>query len=158
MAYERRLPAVVVGPGKPGQLKVAVGRGEQQFVTDVSAELLGSSLTMPNSEFVAVVEGREVARVEPAGRAWLVIQDRIRVVLNRDWDPIGVANMVDDEYDMYIGRIYSLLVNGSSDRSIAEYLLSVETERMGLTATPLERLLEIASTLRTLELPPMTRK
>ena len=49
MAFERRLEAVVVGPGKPGQVRVALGRGQHQFVADVSFELLqpflsGSSL------------------------------------------------------------------------------------------------------------------
>ena len=36
---------------------------------------------------------------------WLTIQDQIRAVLNSDWDPIGVADIVDDEYDMYIAHI-----------------------------------------------------
>jgi hypothetical protein len=97
MAFERRLEAVVLGPGKPGQLRVALGRGEHQFVADVQFDLLQPSLRMPNSEFVAVVNGRELVRIEPAGRIWLTIQDQIRVVLNRDWDPIGVADIVDDE-------------------------------------------------------------
>jgi hypothetical protein len=39
MAFERRVEAIVIGPGKPGQLKVTFGRGQQEFVADVSAEL-----------------------------------------------------------------------------------------------------------------------
>jgi hypothetical protein len=109
MAYERRLEAVVLGPGRPGELKVTVGRGQQQFVADVPVELLHPSLRLPNSEFVAVVNGRDLVGVERAGRVWLTIQNQIRGVLNSDWDPIGVADIVDDEYDMYIGQIYSLL-------------------------------------------------
>jgi len=68
----------VLGPGRPGQVKVTLGRGQQQFVADVSAELLPSSLRIPNSEFVAVVNGRDVVRVEPAGQAWLAIQDQVQ--------------------------------------------------------------------------------
>src|SRR5258708_14798794 len=103
---ERRLEAVVIGPGKPGILKVAIGRGQGEFVADVPSEKLEPLLRLPNSHFVAVVEGRELVRVEPAGRIWLIIQDEIRSVLNIDWDPIGVvAGGINDEYDMYIGRI-----------------------------------------------------
>src|SRR5690348_3659793 len=97
---ERRLEAVVVGPGKPGFLKVTLGRGQGQFVVDVPVETLQPSLRLPNSQFVAVVKGREVVRVEPDGRAWLTIQDEIRSVLNTDWDPIGVVgDGIADEYD-----------------------------------------------------------
>jgi hypothetical protein len=115
MAFEKRLEAVVLGPGRPGEVKVALGRGEHQFVADVPFELLQPSLRTPNSEFVAVVKGRELVRIETAGRVWLTIQDQIRAVLNSDWDPIGVANIVDDEYDMYIGHIYSLLATDAAE-------------------------------------------
>jgi hypothetical protein len=120
---ERRLEAVVIGPGKPGILRVALGRGQGEFVANVPFEKLGPSLRLPNSHFVAVVEGRELVRVEPAGRIWLKIQDEIRSVLNTDWDPIGVVgDGINDEYDMYIGRIYSLLLSGASEQAIAEHL------------------------------------
>jgi len=154
MAYETRFAAVVLGPGKPGQLRVTLRRGQEQFVVDVAAELLYPSLRMPNSSFVAVVAGREILRVEPAGRAWLNIQDQIRAVLNRDWDPIGVVgDGIDDEYDMYIGQIQSSLTKVSSEQEIAEYLLWVETERMGLTGTPITQRLQVARNLKKLHLP-----
>jgi hypothetical protein len=54
MAFERRLEAVVLGPGRPGQVRVTLGFGQQQFVADVPVELLLPSLRLPNSEFVAV--------------------------------------------------------------------------------------------------------
>ena len=155
MAYERRLEAIVVGPGRPGELRVAVGRGEQTFVTNVRVELLHPSLRLPNSEFVAVVDGREIVRVEPAGRVWLTIQNEIRGVLNRDWDPIGVADIVDGEYDMYIGHLHSLLAKNASEQDLAEYLLWVELERMGLTGTPMDQLLRVAKNLQSLQLPPV---
>jgi hypothetical protein len=150
---EIRLEAAVIGPGGPSLLKVALGRGKTQFVIDVPCALLDPSLRLPNSHFVAVVEGRELVRVEPAGRIWLTIQDEIRSVLNTDWDPIGVADFVDDEYDSYIGRIYSLLASGTSEQSIAEHLLSIELEWMELKGTPMKELLEVAAKLRKLELP-----
>jgi hypothetical protein len=153
MAFERRLEAIVLGPGRPGQVKVTLGRGQQQFVADVSAELLPSSLRLPNSEFVAVVKGRDIVRVEPAGQAWLTAQNQMREILNRDWDPIGVADIVADEYDMYIGEIYSLLAKCASENEIAEYLLWVEVRRMGLTGTPIGQRLSAAKHLRELQLP-----
>jgi hypothetical protein len=153
MAFERRLEAVVLGPGKPGQVRVALGRGQNQFVVDVPFELLQPSLRMPNSEFVAVVNGRDLVRIEPAGRIWLTIQDQIRAALNTDWDPIGVADIVDDEYDMYIGDIYSLLVINADEQAIVDHLLWIELERMGLTGTPMNELLGVVANLRNLKLP-----
>lgn len=153
MAYERRLEAVVLGPGRPGQVKVTLGRGQQQFVADVPVELLGPSFRLPNSEFVAVVSGRDLVRVEPAGRIWLTIQNQICKVLNADWDPIGVADIVEDEYEMYVEHLHSLLAKGASEQDIAEYLLWVELERMGLTGTPTDQRLQVARNLQKLRLP-----
>jgi hypothetical protein len=155
MAYERRLEAVVLGPGRPGEVRVTVGRGQKQFVADVPVGLLHPSLRLPNSEFVAVVNGRDLVRVEPAGHVWLTIQNQIRNVLNSDWDPIGVADIVDDEYDMYIGQVHSLLAKDASEQDLAEYLLWVELERMGLTGTPMNQLLQVAKNLINLHLPPL---
>jgi hypothetical protein len=155
MVFERRLEAVVIGPGKPGQVRVALGRGERKFVADIPFDLLQPALRMPNSEFVAVVSGRDVVRVEPAGRIWLTIQDQIRVVLNGDWDPIGVADIVGDEYDSYIAQIHSLLVTNSTEQTIADHLLRIEHERMGLTGTPMSQLLRVAANLRSIQLPPV---
>lgn len=127
--------------------------GRQVRYVDVPFDRLPPLLRLPNSQFVAVVEGREVVRVESAGRIWLTIQDQIRSVLNADWDPIGVADIVDGEYDGYIGHIYSLLAGNVSERTIAEHLFSIERERMGLQGTPMDRLLAIAAKLRSLQLP-----
>jgi hypothetical protein len=150
---ERRLEAVVVGPGAPGFLKIALGRDDRRFVADVPADRLPASLRPPNSRFVGVVEGRDLIRVESAGRAWLDIQDRMRAVLNASWDPIGVAEDVDDEYDGYIGGILSLLRNDASVDVIAEHLSRIEVELMGLAGSPLTQLREVAVRLRQLQLP-----
>ena len=39
---------------------------------------------------------------------------KIRHVLNRDWDPIGVFPGVTDEYDSYAPRLYKMLVTEQS--------------------------------------------
>jgi hypothetical protein len=155
MAYERRLEAEVIGPGTPGKLRLTLGRGGNQFVSEVPAELLQPALRMPNSQFVAVVRGRDFVRTEPAGRIWLTIQDQIRIVLNSAWDPLGVADIADDGYDMYIGHIYALLSTHEGDQAIADHLLWIEVNRMGLSGSPQERLLQVAASLRSLELPQM---
>jgi hypothetical protein len=113
-----------------------LGQREQ----DVPAERVPPSLRIPNALFVAVVDRGQFQRVEPAGREWLEIQDRIRAVLNEDWDPIGVAGDVDDdEYDSYIAPIYHLLREGATPAGLADYLLQIETERMELHGLPGER-------------------
>lgn len=63
------------------------------------------------------------------------IRVAIRHVLLQTWDPIGIRDEpnAQDEYDMYIGDVYELLLDGASDEKIAEYLLWVATERMGFT-------------------------
>lgn len=150
---ERRLEAIVIGPGVSGGLQVAVGRDPHRFVANVPVEDVPPQLRFPNSQFVAVVDGRTVVRVESDGRPWLEIQDRIRVVLNQQWDPIGVADAVDDEYDGYIGAIYSLLRRSASEDAIANHLLSIEVERMGLVGSSLDKLRTVAARLRALQLP-----
>jgi hypothetical protein len=154
---ERRVEATVIGPGAPGQVKVALGGSDQQFVVEVPADRLPVALRLPNSQFVGVVQGRDLIRVEPAGRAWLEIQDRIRSILNTSWDPIGIGNDVDDEYDAYIGDVHSLLQNGSSVDAIAEHLSRIEVESMGLAGSRPSRLREVAAELRNLQLPVVRR-
>jgi hypothetical protein len=88
-----------------------------------------------------------------SGRAWREIQEKIRPVLNSVWDPIGVADMVDDEYDWYIGAIYVLIRDGADDRKISDHLLKLETTSMGLRGTSAERRHQVVAALRALELP-----
>ena len=147
----------MVGPGASGSIKVSIGRGRGQFVADVPADRLPGSLRSPNAQFVAVVEGREVVRVEPAGASWLEIQDLIRSVLNTSWDPIGVAGDSPDEYDGYIGGLYTLLRREPVDDVIVEHLRAIEVERMGLGEPSRDHLRSVVSQLRQLKLPDLAR-
>jgi hypothetical protein len=90
--------------------------------------------------------------VEIDGEAWLEIQERVRDVLNQQWDPIGVADVVEDEYDGYIGEIYAPLKSGSSEAELAEHLRSIEADEMELRVSPIEKLRTVADSLRRLEL------
>ena|SRR5260221_9415995 len=67
----------------------------------------------------------------------------IRDILMREWDPIGVRNIAgspEDEYDAYIDKIYTLLVDQDpSQEKIAAYLLDIQSRRMGLRITDAAR-------------------
>ena len=146
---ERRVEAHVIGPGAPGHLKVQVG----ERVLDVPSERIPPTLRLPNSRFVGVVQAGALLGVEPNGSAWLGIQDRVRTVLNAEWDPIGVADAAGDEYDGYIAGIYGMLRRDASLPELAAHLLRIERESMNLGGLPLERRLEVARSLRALDLP-----
>jgi len=148
-----RTEAVVIGPGSSGLLRVQLGRPPGEHVVDVRADCLPGLLRMPNARFVAEVEAGEVVGPAASGPAWLVVQDQIRGVLNADWDPIGVADQVQDEYDFYIDGLYRLLRAGSPEEAIAEHLRTIETERMEYPGQPLDRLRDVAAKLRGLRLP-----
>jgi hypothetical protein len=55
MAFERRLEAVVIGPGKPGQVRVALGRVEHKFVADKSFDM---QLIVDENQSVSANRGR----------------------------------------------------------------------------------------------------
>ena len=60
----------------------------------------------------------------------------VEQILFNDWDPIGVNMGFEafDEYDSYAPRIVSMWFDGSfTEETIVEYLLDVETKRMGLS-------------------------
>jgi hypothetical protein len=62
---------------------------------------------------------------------------RVRELLMREWDPIGVAGIPEaaDEYDTYVGKVYvMLMVERASSEVIAAYLFDVATKHMGMSA------------------------
>ncbi|WP_249136705.1 hypothetical protein [Bradyrhizobium tropiciagri] len=61
---------------------------------------------------------------------------RVREILLRDWDPIGVYGIpkAANEYDSYADKAYVMLMDdGASANAIALYLFKIATEHMGLT-------------------------
>ncbi len=89
------------------------------------------------------------ARVKRASE----IQDAIRQILFRYWDPIGVnsnENLM-DEYDSYIGGVYRILSESRSEDALIDYLTKTETEAMGLKEAPRDRLRSIAQMLLALD-------
>ena len=62
----------------------------------------------------------------------------LRVLLMTYWDPIGVNGIPEasDEYDTYLGPLAGKLREGADASGVCEYLSGIQTERMGLPATP----------------------
>jgi hypothetical protein len=61
---------------------------------------------------------------------------RVREILMRDWDPIGVAGISEaaDEYDRYADRAYVMLMDErATAEAIAAYLFEIATRHMGLS-------------------------
>jgi hypothetical protein len=69
------------------------------------------------------------------------------------WDPIGVGGPDQgwpaEEYDSYLLQAAGQLWKGQTDEAVADYLVKVETEHMGLTAVPeiRSRALDVAKTI-----------
>ena len=65
---------------------------------------------------------------------------RLREIGWSKWDPIGVGGpdhgWPADEYDSYLLQAAGQLWNGQPDEVVADYLVKIETEHMGLTAAP----------------------
>lgn len=80
------------------------------------------------------------------------IQNEIREVLYRNWDPIGVSgDSPDDEYDSYIGGVYRVLTGTRSISDLTEYLHLVEKERIGVVPSERKSLVPIAELLLAIE-------
>lgn len=62
---------------------------------------------------------------------------RVREMLWRDWDPIGISEIPGapkDEYDRYADRVFAMLADDrTAEKSIAAYLYEVAISSMGLT-------------------------
>jgi hypothetical protein len=84
------------------------------------------------------------------GEHW--IRESIAQIL-RDWDPIGVRDIPEaqDEYDGYVGGVYRLLNQGISVGALADYLLEIQTESLGLEPVGREKLIAIAERLLALD-------
>ncbi|MGE3166369.1 MAG: hypothetical protein AB7O52_15800 [Planctomycetota bacterium] len=65
----------------------------------------------------------------------LKLYKRCGEVLYYIWDPIGVAGApgARDEYESYLPQVFKLLRDGEGENQIVDYLVSVETDSMGLS-------------------------
>ena len=62
------------------------------------------------------------------------VHRQMRVVLARDWDPIGVGDAPGafDEYFGYVRGAYEVAVRTRSPEAVARHLIEIECDRMGL--------------------------
>lgn len=153
---EIRRDTVVLGPGKPGFLRLSLGRprgASAERIVEVPIDSLPAPLRVPNTRLIAVTDPEGVLRVEEyaVGRLRLDAEESVRRILIQ-WDPIGTADVVVDEYDGHIGGVLRLLRSKASERVIAEHLGAI-AEGMGLHRPPMDRLLSAASALRKVPLP-----
>jgi len=74
------------------------------------------------------------------------IHRQIDSVLLRDWDPIGASDVPEaqDEYRSYCRGVYDVAVRTRSARAVADYLIRVEQDQMGLSSRSADRLLPVA--------------
>ena len=81
------------------------------------------------------------------------VQEHIRLVLLRDWDPVGVRDIPEarSEYDSYVGQMYGLLASGASTAVLIDRLRQIEMVDMGLPASDSARLRAVVRKLRMLE-------
>src|SRR5438105_13500422 len=81
------------------------------------------------------------------------IQDSIRQVLFRDWDPIGVNDnpQLVDEYDSYIAPVYRILSGSRSEDDLIECLYRTEHDQIGTGCESSEQLRPVARKLLALD-------
>jgi hypothetical protein len=80
-----------------------------------------------------------------ASRVW---RARIRDILNRDWNPIGID--WEDEYDSYVGAIAAMIRDDKPDDRLMAYLEWAEADNMGLAPFNRARALKVIAALRAL--------
>ncbi|HXH61343.1 MAG TPA: hypothetical protein VNI20_08285 [Fimbriimonadaceae bacterium] len=71
-------------------------------------------------------------------RIYSTLMAEVERILLTKWDPIHVKGypMAEGEYLSYAGIVTGMLVRGTTASAVAEYLSSVETDRMGLNGNP----------------------
>lgn len=81
------------------------------------------------------------------------IQESIRDILLRDWDPLGVAGIPEaqEEYDSYIAPVYRILTDAPSEDRLVDFLYWTERDTMGLPGSPRQQLGRIARRLLALD-------
>jgi hypothetical protein len=87
-------------------------------------------------------------------KEWKRVLGEIRNVLVTVWDPIGIKDEpnAQDEYDSYLGPIFSLLTQRKSDEEIADYLVLLVNENMGLGGAKKEHMFATIHALRKIKL------
>ncbi|TDK66403.1 hypothetical protein [Sapientia aquatica] len=77
------------------------------------------------------------------------LYNRIDEVLHYIWDPIRVSGvpMARDEYHSYLPQVFSLVKEDASPDQIANYLIDVVTNKIGLSES-MDHALEVVNVLQ----------
>ena len=90
--------------------------------------------------------------LSPERRGAAEIQDAIRQILYRDWDPTRVCGAApEDEYDSYIGGVYRILSSSRSEDALIEFLAGAVEGVHGSQESAPERLRSVAQKLLALD-------
>jgi len=77
-----------------------------------------ASLRQLAGEILAISKGKKTTDSEIKKRdGWKLVYPKIKVIVN-ELDPLGVADMVDDEYDDLNFKIYSTLLTSKDEKKI----------------------------------------
>ncbi len=73
---------------------------------------------------------------------------RVDEVLHYLWDPIGISDapQARSEYSSYLPQVFKRVLNQDSKESTAKYLVSIETDFIGLSGNK-TKALDVAETL-----------
>jgi hypothetical protein len=121
---------------------------------DMSQEAIGLRLRTMNELWLLSIK---LMNSEPVngedtitrGSQALEIQDSIRKVLYRDWDPLGVNDhsSTEDEYDAYIAPVYRILVGNRSVNELVNKLTRMARDEIGVPPGDVEKLNSVANKL-----------
>jgi hypothetical protein len=81
------------------------------------------------------------------------IQDSIRQILFREWDPIGVndnPNLI-DEYDSCIAPVYRILTGSHSENELIDYLSKAASDILAESCDAREQFRPVAKKLLALD-------
>lgn len=67
----------------------------------------------------------------PPGMDLHTVEANLRYILNQ-WDPIGVAGIVQDEYDCLLAPLLTLLLQGANRAQLSQFLWSEVQDHFGL--------------------------
>jgi hypothetical protein len=81
-------------------------------------------------------------------KAARILMKRVRDTINREWNPIGVPDLPEDEYDGYIGAIASMIQNRSSDEVFLKYMKWVQVEQIGMSQFDRDKALKVIAIFR----------
>jgi hypothetical protein len=80
------------------------------------------------------------------------IQDSIRQILYRDWDPVSVCDVgAECEYDSYISGVYRILATLRSEGALIDFFKTIESDLLSLDAATQGRLRRVVRKLLALD-------